>query len=352
MDTLTHALSAALLARATAPAHRTPDQLSKRSRMLAGLLAGAFPDSDVVVGLFTDPLTYLNLHRGITHSLLLMPIWAFFLSGILTLLWRLRYGWTAFYGVVLYGIAIHIAGDVITTFGTQVLAPFSDYKAIVPTTFIIDLNFTAIILGGLILSWWWGRSRLPSLLALALLAAYVGGQWWLMGQARAIGERYAAAEQLEAAGVHALPQPLSPFNWKLIVQSDDGYRVAYLGLYRHDVPKAPADDAGLFTRLLALYRPADALEWEEVPMFGESDEVAEIAREAWEQPVFAGYRRFAEFPALYGYDERAEGSCVWFTDLRFSLEGLRNPFLFGLCRTDPGSPWVAYRLEDDRPRRL
>jgi len=48
------------------------------------------------------------------------------------------------------GIGIHIAGDVITAFGTMIFAPFSDWRAQFPTTFIIDPYFTAIIVSGLI----------------------------------------------------------------------------------------------------------------------------------------------------------------------------------------------------------
>src|SRR3974390_1209086 len=50
MDTLTHALSGALLARATAPRQAPPGSLPRR--VAAGFLAGASPDLDGVAGLF------------------------------------------------------------------------------------------------------------------------------------------------------------------------------------------------------------------------------------------------------------------------------------------------------------
>src|SRR5918996_1029650 len=62
MDTLTHALSGALLARATEPKAPRTDQLPRRLRMWVGFWAAAFPDSDFIVR-FTDPLTYLARHR-------------------------------------------------------------------------------------------------------------------------------------------------------------------------------------------------------------------------------------------------------------------------------------------------
>ena len=56
MDTLTHALSGALLARATAPGGATGAQTLKR--VGAGFLACAAPDLDFVVG-FLGPVRYL-----------------------------------------------------------------------------------------------------------------------------------------------------------------------------------------------------------------------------------------------------------------------------------------------------
>ena len=49
-------------------------------------------------------------------------------------------------------LAAHIAGDVITGFGTMVFAPLSRWRAALGTTFIIDLWFSGIILAGLIAS--------------------------------------------------------------------------------------------------------------------------------------------------------------------------------------------------------
>lgn len=351
MDTLTHALSGALIARASAPSNRQDDQLPVRGRIVAGFLAGAFPDSDFVIRFFTDPITFLNLHRGVTHSIVLLPLWALLLAGVFSLLWRRQYPWQAFYTVALLGIGIHICGDVITTFGTQILAPFSDYKAIIPTTFIIDLYFTGIILAGLLASWWWRVSRVPAIAGLVVLSSYVGFQSMQMGRAYALGESYVQLQGLQGATVTALPQPLSPFNWKIIVREDERYRIAHVNLLRTESLPA-ADDAGFLARASALYRPAQQLLWEEYPQYGEATAVATLAREAWGQPVLAGYRRFAEYPALYAVEENGIGTCVWFNDLRFAMGNLRHPFLYGACRQYSDSRWGLYRLEGDRVTKI
>jgi len=87
MDTLTHALSGALLARATAPKDAPPRSLPRR--LAAGFFACAAPDLDFVVG-FVGPVEYLAHHRGVTHSLVLLPLWALGFSWLLAKILRER----------------------------------------------------------------------------------------------------------------------------------------------------------------------------------------------------------------------------------------------------------------------
>lgn len=75
MDTLTHALSGALLGRLIA---RPPDPARPAPKpwqmVVAGAAAATFPDLDFVLG-YVSELTYLRGHRGVTHSVLLLPLW-------------------------------------------------------------------------------------------------------------------------------------------------------------------------------------------------------------------------------------------------------------------------------------
>ena len=173
MDTLTHALSGALLARATSPKDAPPRSLPRR--IAAGFFACAAPDLDFVVG-FAGPTAYLEHHRGVTHSLILLPLWAFAVSWLLAKILREPRGWRALYAVTAMSLGLHIAGDIITSFGTIVFAPFSDWRAGIGTTFIIDLWFSGIIVAGLVASVFFRKTRVPSVAALALLAGYVGFQ--------------------------------------------------------------------------------------------------------------------------------------------------------------------------------
>ncbi|MBS0543155.1 MAG: metal-dependent hydrolase, partial [Proteobacteria bacterium] len=93
MDTLTHALSGALVGRllarrrASSSSASSADGFSSAALggvavpvppvwqfVVAGTVAATFPDLDFVLG-WVSELAYLRGHRGVTHSIVLLPLW-------------------------------------------------------------------------------------------------------------------------------------------------------------------------------------------------------------------------------------------------------------------------------------
>jgi inner membrane protein len=341
MDTLTHALSGALLARATAGIEKPAMPLGRRVGI--GFAVGAFPDIDVVAS-WISPLAYLYHHRGITHSLVMLPLWTILLSLILALLWRKGPGWKTYAPVVALSLAVHIAGDWITSFGTMIFAPFSDYRHGLGTTFIIDLWFSGIIVAGLLASLVWRRSRIPAVAGLVLLASYVGLQYTALQQAIDFGERHAQAAGIQVVAVSALPRPVSPFNWMVVVEDAAGYHYSHINVRRDELLSA-APEAGLIARLDAAYRPLDKAAWEFSPRFGNGGERAAV-RAVFEHQDFAFFRWFSAYPILHRIDGEDGNLCVWFRDLRFLTPGRATfPFIYGMCGEGAG-PLQPYGLGD------
>jgi len=340
MDTLTHALSGALLARATAGIEKPALPLGRRIGI--GFVIAAFPDIDVVAT-WISPLAYLYHHRGITHSLVMLPLWTVLLSLLLAWIWRSGPGWRSYAPVVALSLFIHIAGDWITTFGTMIFAPFSDYRHGLGTTFIIDLWFTGIILAGLLVSLLWRRSRMPAVAGLAVLVAYVGFQYLQLQNAVDFGERAAREMGLTQAKVSALPRPVSPYNWMVIIETETDYRYSHINLRRKTVITAPSD-AGLIARLDAAYRPLDQALWQTDVRYGKGSQGAAV-RAAYDHPEFGFFRWFSAYPALHDVDIGPSHLCVWFKDLRFLTPG-RNafPFIYGMCSEGAG-PMRPYQLD-------
>jgi inner membrane protein len=342
MDTLTHALSGALLGRATAPSAPAEGQLSTGVRVAAGFLAGAFPDVDVVLS-FVSPIAYLTLHRGPTHSLLLAPLWALLLAGLFALLWR-RYSWRAFYGVALGGILIHIAGDWITSFGTLMLWPLSDHRFALSTTFIIDLWFTGIIVAALAAAAFWRRTRVPAVAGLAVLAGYVGLQAYAHQQAIEIGRAKAPPE----ASVTALPRPVSPFNWMVII--DDGERYRYANVRTVGGTPLLARLSTWTEKLAAPYAQPDDAVWDVAFRYGPEGATRTLAKAAWQAPGLGFFRWFAEAPLAVDVRRGNPHTCVWFQDLRFLTPGRDAwPFRYGACRAEPDGVWRAWQWNDGTP---
>lgn len=344
MDTLTHALSGALLARATAP-DPARSRITTGARMAAGALAAAFPDADFFLA-YVSPVAYLTGHRGVTHSILLLPFWAFLLAWCRSKIARGRpTTWRDWIGVCALGVGAHIVGDLITSFGTMIWAPASDARVAWNTTFIIDLWFSGIIVAGLAASAVFRRSRLPAVLGLAALAGYVGLQAFAHSRAIDFGAEHARRSGFRAAAVSAIPRPVSPFNWMVMVQEGDRYHYANVNLVRD---ATPPDTGGFIARLDAVYAPLAHAKWVAVEKYGPEPGERELAARVLGDRRLAFFRWFADYPALYRVDRGNPSTCVWFQDLRFVIPGRdANIFRYGMCREEGATEWRAFRLLDD-----
>jgi len=161
MDTITHGIAGALIGKAV---FRGEDMFAShpinRGRIITwSLMLGAiFPDSDVLRDFFSsDKLLIVTWHRSITHSLVMLPLWALLLAGITRAMasWR---KWeapsfaalTAIYAV---GILSHILLDLVTSFGTMIWSPLQWSRPAWDLVFIVDFTLTAIFLVPQLLAW-------------------------------------------------------------------------------------------------------------------------------------------------------------------------------------------------------
>ena len=344
MDTLTHALLGGLAVRASLPRTDRFTAVPSGTATWIGVLVAAFPDIDYL-SFWIDPLRFLaEWHRGPTHSLLMAPLWALLLGTFFTLLLHRPRAWLYLVGICLLALASHIASDLITAYGTQILWPLSDIRLAFGTTFVIDPWFSALVGGGLLVSLRLSRPATGARIGLLALAGYLGLQLILQQQTKSLGEAFAHKQGLTSSSVHALPQPFSPFNWSIIVSDGQSHHVGLVNLAYSPGSVRLAENMGWPRRLWAAYQPADDLLWESHDRYGKSPEQQALAQEVWQQATFARFRHFAQFPVLYRIDRHVEEVCVWYTDLRYVLPGLIPPFRYGMCGTGTGTGWQLYRL--------
>lgn len=340
MDVLTHGLLGATLVYATSP---DQGRLDSRKRLLLSTAAAAFPDVDFVA-FPLNPMRFLaDWLQGPTHSLLLLPLWSLLLGGIFVLATRQRAAFAEAVWVSALGLASHIAADIITTYGTEILYPLSESRYELDTSFVIDPLFTAILAVGLATSLW-TRRRLPARLGLLILCGYVGGQALLQQGDTDLGLASARAQGLRFETLSAIPQPFSPFNWKLIGVEGPLRFVAHVNLVGHPplVPSLPG--MWQLAAIARAYEPPANLVWRPRHRFGDQLATQALAEQLWQHRQFAAFRRFAVHPVLSRIDRRGDKICAWFTDLRYDLPELPDTFRFGFCRDSAKHPWRLYRL--------
>jgi membrane-bound metal-dependent hydrolase YbcI (DUF457 family) len=161
MDTITHGVAGALLAKAVFNGSDVfpPEPVNKRRIITWALTLGAiFPDSDVLRDFVSrNSMLMISWHRSITHSLLCLPIWTVLLAALTLAICRWRKwgspSYLALCGLWAVGILSHILLDLVTTFGTMVWSPYKWLRPAWDILFIVDFSFTAILLFPQLLAW-------------------------------------------------------------------------------------------------------------------------------------------------------------------------------------------------------
>ena len=225
MDIVTHMLTGALIGEAV-----FRPRLG-RLAPVAGALAAAVPDLDVLPGLFSgNPFFSLEFHRGPTHSLFMIPLLAATLAAAISVVTRRwdvrRYGWV--FLACLLPMFSHPLIDWLTSYGTQLLWPFDHTRYALDWIFIIDPWFDLIVGGALILTWRQLRRGKPARgiagrgIAFILLYVFFLGALHHMALDRLRDDL--AGRSVPPAAVHAtacLPVPLTPFAWNAFYTTGD-----------------------------------------------------------------------------------------------------------------------------------
>ena len=347
MDTLTHGLAGALLARSLpSTGNEDLDRALARREAWVGFAAAMFPDADVFVSPFSAEF-YITQHRALTHSFVTLPAWILVLTALAAL--RLspsvgppgsatrRTAVRRLGAVVALGLVSHILMDWITSWGTMFLSPLSWTRFTLDWTFILDAVLSGLLALGLagvrVVS---RRSLLSSRTAaragLLAATAYVG----LCAVRHGDALRLADALGPGIASRAAIPQPGSPDRW--LLRSADGSAVtaAFVDLGKSGREGARAPDAeelartgfrsgflNLFRHLGAVYRSRDDL----APRVIEKANGPFAAR-ALDSGVAGVFGRFARFPAARE-EAKGGGVEVLVRDVRFGyLSSEVDPFTY------------------------
>ena len=303
MDTLTHAVLGAMLGHVA-----FGKRLGWRAAVV-GIIASEVPDLDFLIRSDADPLLNIEYHRHFTHSLGFAPVGAL----LLTLPWLASARWRP-HGRDLWLCALlswlsHILLDTCTTYGTQLLRPFSDARFGWDLISIVDPLFTLVLLAGLVATLVTKRNQF-AYVALALGLGYLalgGVQRWRALQAQT-QLAHARSHTIERRA--AMPTLGNHLVWRSLYQHDgriysDRIRVGWFA--------SPSVKVGASLPLVT--------ERELSP--------AEVARSNGKNH----FRRFNWFSA--GWVARAPNDPTVLGDMRYSLSAQAFDPIWGIRFTAP-----------------
>ncbi len=230
MDTVTQVLLGAVVGQAVG-GERIGGQA-----VVWGAVGGLIPDLDIVLTAIGPKGEFLY-HRGPTHALWFGPLVG---TALAWLLWRTRGGgvpgalgpWMA---VMIAALVTHPLLDLFTSYGTQLLTPFSRKRFAVDSVGIIDPAYTILLVVALLFTWRLGSTTrgawIATVTALILSTAYLLYGWHLNRVAVAHARAALARDGANATQVRSYPTLFQPYLRRIVARSGEEVRIGWLSLW-------------------------------------------------------------------------------------------------------------------------
>lgn len=207
--------------------------------LLWGGIAGTIPDLDVVYIWLKGggAIDEIVLHRGISHSITFAVCMAPLLGWLVHWFYRNRdeasfkeWSWLFF-----WSIFTHPLLDCLTTYGTQLFLPFSDYRVSIATVFVVDLFYTVPFLISVIAVLFIKRSngwrKRINYIGLGLSSAYLLAGFINKYVASGVFKQDLLNEPEKKELVFVGTTPLNIVLWYGVAESDSAFHVGYYSLF-------------------------------------------------------------------------------------------------------------------------
>lgn len=230
MDTITHTLFGLTLY-GTIDKEKV-DKNTKKAFLFTSVTGSLIPDIDVLSQFWDTAGLYQMWHRGITHSVFLVPFWALLLWLVCWLLWKTKDRRIFYLG--LFAVFIHNTSDLFNAWGTGYLEPFSSVRITFGTIPIVDVVFWIIMAGSFFFVKYRHNLRFEKLrqvqahtvfrVAWILIAAHI-----LIQSAQGYIIYQQTAEEYEE---HTLSASFVPWNFTVIGKKDAQVELSQATLWR------------------------------------------------------------------------------------------------------------------------
>jgi inner membrane protein len=254
MDNIAHTL-AGLAVRDVAP----KSLFKSKPFFWVALVVANIPDIDII-GWFFGQDFYFHIHRGITHSLFVVPFWgaigaiaAYYISKK-SLPFLKTWLWYCFI------VFVHLFLDWVTSYGTELLAPLSDRTFSAHLFPIVDIWVLIPLFFLLLVGRYFSEyRRKAALIVIAVLVLYAGFRVTMKFRAETMvrNEKGVAERIMSFADIESWRTWLNPSMYRVVTLDGDSavsYEVAVIG--------GRIAEQGRFE----LFSPQDPL-WEEVSQY-------------------------------------------------------------------------------------
>lgn len=225
---------------------------------LAMTLAAEAPDCDILWG-FRGPVTELQHHRGITHTLIAAPVMALAATGLVWIVHRLRPNkpaatpasqrgspgtsvlqprWVLIWLFAMIADLSHLLLDFTNNYGLRPFFPFDAHWYAWSIVFIFDPVIFCLLSGALVLPWLFGladreigakkqrfRGRGWAIASLSLILV-----WWGIRNAEHVHAldlvKTGSTTREPLLRAAAEPTMVSPFRWHVLMETQDYYQTA------------------------------------------------------------------------------------------------------------------------------
>lgn len=191
---------------------------------LIGAVAGLLPDLDTLIQSPNDPLLFLEYHRQFTHALVFVPIGALLCALLLHRATRAHLEFSESYLCCFLGYGSHGLLDACTSYGTQLLWPFSDARIAWSIVSVVDPAFTLPIFALVVLAVSRRRVRYARFAA-AWAIVYLAFGATQNQRATAVGRAIAAERGHAPVRLEVKPAFASVLLWKVVYEHDGRYYV-------------------------------------------------------------------------------------------------------------------------------
>ena len=208
--------------------------MSNKKKILVGSIVGCFaglaPDLDIFIRSASDPLLKLEYHRQFTHSIIFIPIGALIVTLFSRILFRKYLSWRETYLFSFLGYATHGLLDACTSYGTQLLWPFSDervswnYVSVVDPFLSIPV-FLAIIFAIIM------KNKLITFFGILYILIYLTFGAFQENRAEYFGKSISNFRGHESKNLTVKPSLGNLFLWKTIYEDNDIYYVDAVRLF-------------------------------------------------------------------------------------------------------------------------